>query len=745
MRNRQYHLSLFSALWLIWLVACQGRPPTTIPEQNDSPAELDAGEPAVPTDGGAMGDAGFSRPPFEPFDVSGTVVDNDFVPVAGAWVMQGGLPEGRILTDENGAFTFRLVDQGYGLAVLVATKPGYRAVGMEHFLPGEPVILKIRQIAGPDNEDYIYQEPGNGIDDMQEDCSHCHTTFVREFLTSGHAEATRSIYLQDLYAGVSRAHEDQVDCEEAGGQWKLGKTPGTEDETSMKCYLGGGVLSELNPICGNADGGLACDDPALPLEQAPTAFGACADCHAPGINGVAGGRNLHDAHGLSFEKGVHCDVCHKVSEVDLEKPPGIGRRLVLSRPSEPGKNTFLWDPVYFGPLIDVPNVAMGGSYQPQFKKAEFCAGCHEQNQPALIPGDTLDAAKWPNGLPVHSTFSEWEDGPYGQDTTPCQFCHMPAKYDMGNSSDLVTDANQSITFGFKRDPEDTRSHIFRGPLEGSPRLIDEALYVSLITEQDQNQLNVSVSVANVGCGHAVPTGEPLRSVILIVEADSESCGALIPSGGMTIPDTGGARAHGVEGQDVTTSGRLITWPQAAALVQPGHLVRVVRPTSQFDDYAGVGYFADPALTAQDKGMEIFEPVGEATVDSIDGDILHLDADLLIEAGDRLYAGDTWPAQFMDDTPSLHLAGKAGYAFSRVLTDSLGNRHVPHYKAVDMASDNRIGPGERAMTNHQFALPPGCDSGSVRATVLYRPLPVEMAHMRGWESSDYVMTKAEVTF
>lgn len=40
----------------------------------------------------------------------------------------------------------------------------------------------------------------------------------------------------------------------------------------------------------------------------------CADCHAPGIEGKAGGRDLHDPVGIAFESGNHCDVCHKARD-----------------------------------------------------------------------------------------------------------------------------------------------------------------------------------------------------------------------------------------------------------------------------------------------------------------------------------------------------------------------------------------------------------------------------------------------
>ena len=48
--------------------------------------------------------------------------------------MQGGRAEERIINEDDGTFTFTLEDPGWGISVLVAAKPGYRAIGMEYFI-----------------------------------------------------------------------------------------------------------------------------------------------------------------------------------------------------------------------------------------------------------------------------------------------------------------------------------------------------------------------------------------------------------------------------------------------------------------------------------------------------------------------------------------------------------------------------------------------------------------------------------
>lgn len=667
------------------------------------------------------------------FTLHGRVVDDDGAPVADAMVLFGGRPETMVTSGPDGSFAIAFTPVGYGEPAIVAAKPGYRSVGDEFFDAESFVELQLRRVSEVDNLDYVFQDPGDGVDAMQENCSHCHTTFVADFLSSAHAEAARNPLVQDLYAGVAGGR-DQAACAAAGGRWEVGHEPGTEAGQIAKCYLGGGVLPDLNPQCGGP-GDPPCDAAGA---TAPTAFGACADCHAPGIDGVAGGRDLHDAWGLAYDKGVHCDVCHKVRDVEPSLPPGVGGRLVLGRPSEPGRNAmFAWDPVYYGPLIDVPNIVMGGSWQPEFELAVFCSGCHQQEQAALVPGTQL-APRWPNGLPVHTTYAEWQAGPYNRDATQCQFCHMPADPDRNNAVDVSTRERSSITFGFPREPEDVRRHLFRSPLQGSPRLIDGAVYVSLALSVDAGELVVDTSLTNIGCGHAVPTGEPMRALVLVVEADG-ACGELDAVGGMTVPDTGGALASGVVEADLTVAGDVVTWPGHGLSV--GAVLRAVRPSGAWDDYVATGAFA--GFTPVEKGMPILDPVAEVTVVAVAGDQLTTSEALAVQAGDTVFAGAPW-AGAVDGQAATALAGHAGYAFAKVLTDPTGERHVPHYRAVDVASDNRIGPGDSARTTHRFALPPACQGVEARATLLYRPVPLSLAEERGWTSQDHVIATATAT-
>jgi hypothetical protein len=684
---------------------------------------------------------GGSTPLPDQVTVTGVVTDGTS-PVEGAIVMQGGKAP-LLTTGPDGAFSIEVLNDG-GIPTVVAAKIGYRSAGFELFeVPQGPIELVLKVAAPPDNTGYKYQPPGQGVASLDTStavCGHCHTTYTKDFRASAHARAAKDPLVQDLYAGVASSL-DQASCAARGGVWRTGVSPGTGASTS-KCYIGAGVLPGLNPSCGGPSG-LACDDPALPAASKPTSFGRCADCHAPGIDGVAGGRDLLEAASTSYDAGVHCDVCHHIKDVDLTRPAGVAGALILQRPNEkvgtaPNAPKLQ---ILYGPEPDVPNPFMGGSYQPKFTSSELCGGCHQQKQEALVPGATLDPVRWPDGLPTHSTYEEWSASQFAGTKFTCQYCHMPPDdHGLSSSVDVTQPDLASQEFGFLRKPEQLRKHTFRDPLEGNPRLIDGAVTVQIATQVTGTELSATVTLQSFTAGHAVPTGEPMRSFLLVVRAFG--CGSeLSQKGGMTLDDWGGARARGVVGP-VVVNGHQITWPSVNITV--GSVVRASRPTGTFVDYTGVGFFADPTLTPLEKGLEIQAPVGEATVVSVAGSTLTLDKPLAVTTGDVLYVGDpfVWPP--VEGSPSAALAGRAGLSFAKTMLGANGARRVPHFLAVDVESDNRIPPGGAATTDHTFTVPPGCGSVDVGAAVIYRRIPLDLAIERGYDARDVVVSGAQTT-
>lgn len=711
--------------------------------------------------GDGIGGSAGSAPLPVTFEVAGVVVDETGRPLAGALVLQGGT-EPALVSAEDGSFLLPMTTTVPGVPTAVAAQIGYRSAGVELFeVPSEPLVLTLVSVSAPDNAStYTFFPPGDGHGGSTNECGHCHATFAEQFQRSRHAYATKNPKVQHLYAGV-RDDLDADACEASGGALRAGAVPGAPGDSALRCYVGDGVLPDLND-CGPAH---ACDDPSVPPAQAPTRFGACADCHSIGMDGPAGGRDLLEAEGIAYEDGNHCDACHHVRDVVLDAPPGVGGRLVMQRPREklsdqPGSPIMQ---AMFGPLPDVPNPFMGGSFQPKFKTAEFCAGCHEQRQAALVPGQSL-AARFADGLPTHSTFSEWSQGPAAPDT-PCQDCHMPPVEALFNTMDVADESNASITFGFGRPSSQIRAHTFRGPLDSEPAvapLIESAAALVIEGFDAGGELVVDVTALNVGAGHAIPTGEPMRAMFVLVEA--EGCAKRFRAvSGATVPALGGTSRVGVVGVDLTAAGPTLDWP-ALAGAAPGVVLRAVRPTGTYWDYDGVGLFAGATLSPMEKGYEVLSPLGESDVVSVNGTALTLFRDLDLLPGDVVYVVDP-PEPDPDptgegggppdrehhgvdlswSTPSDALAGVPGIMVSRVLTDADGRPGVPHHRATDILFDTRIRPQEGLTSTHGFATPSFCFEATVRARLVYRPHPWALARERGWFGRDYVIAEAEATF
>lgn len=640
-----------------------------------------------------------------------TLVLLDGEPTAGVVVSQGGRTE-RWSTRADGRVTIRLDTTVEGDLAIVASHPEARIEAAMVWHGVDSVTIELDRFIPDDNPEYEFMHPGMpGHSPTSAYCGHCHVTIAEDFFASRHPYAASNLVLQDIYAGTSAALDTKTTCETAGGTWRMGLSPGTQEATE-RCYIGDGVLPALNPDCGETE---SCDDQA-------TGFGGCADCHAPGINGHLGGRDLLEATDIEYERGIHCDVCHHVESIDDEAPAGVAGRLHIVRPSDPPLSpSFDWRPLLFGPHDDTPNPTMGIVQRFVFQESEFCSGCHELEREVLVPSETVDETRWPDGqLPLLSTFSEWEE--WGGSIT-CQGCHMPWDPDVENTADLqLFPSTVGVAGGWYREPPSVRRHIWFGPSsEGAP-FRQTAVSLTLESQLADGELTVNATTTNNGPGHGFPTGEPLRSALLLVEAtcDDEH---LIATGGDAVPDFGGYLDRQEVGSDWAN------WPGA----QPGEVVRVVARSGDFYDYEGFGPFGDGTFDDEARGMPVEQVVGQATIVTVDGDLVTFDRPL--PDGDVAYR--TLDAHMpTDGDEPVGFAGAAGFGFARVLVGTDGERMVPHYLAVDVASDNRLVAGGSWTSTHQFAAT--CADPTVTAALLYRRYPLALARQRGWEMTESVI-------
>lgn len=587
----------------------------------------------------------------------------DGAPAPDVRLGQGGLPT-RWVTDADGMATVDVDPSQPGDHFIVASHHDARIGGDTVRVGDTELTIELTRFDTSDNDAYSYRDPGTPADsNTTGQCGHCHRTINESWHGSPHATSASNPAVQAAYALVQA------------------ETTGT---------------------------------------------GQCADCHAPGIDGAVGGRGLHEAQGLALDHGVHCDTCHRVESVDLAShDPGVSGRLKILRPSEEGSVGFDWAPLMFGPYDDVPTVVMGAVQRDHFANGEICAGCHEHTQASLVDA-AIDTDRWPDGrIPVHSTWSEWSQGPLA-DAAPCQACHMPPAYDVGNAGDLgnLLDLVPGVVAGWYRNPGTVRQHSWVGPRTPESGMLQLAAAVDVDAVVDQGVLRVQVTTSNVGPGHAIPTGEPARNLILRVRAACDGT-ELTATGGATVPDWGGAL-------DTRTSD-WTTWPGA----EVGQRIAVVEHAGWVDYDGPVDFAADGRFTPEQRGLPDARTLGVATIVAVSGDTVTLDRAL--PDGDVAYriAGD-WPTH---DGDADSLAGLPGFGWARVLVDAAGVRMAPHHRAIDVASDNRIGPADHVVTEHTFETP--CDDPVVDAVLIHRAYAPAAAAELGVSLTDSVMQSTSV--
>jgi hypothetical protein len=208
------------------------------------------------------------------------------------------------------------------------------------------------------------------------------------------------------------------------------------------------------------------------LETGGKAEEICVPCHAPGATVAKDA----DRRAELLDDGISCDFCHSVVSVDLDSP-GHALRVAL-------------DGVKRGPLEDAVSPAHQVARSDLHKSAEFCAGCHEYANP--------------NGVKVFSTYSEWQASPQAKEGKVCQDCHMPMTQGQTVKPEL----------GVYR-PEINLHDISGGHSSEQVRKAAAVRILRLTREEPQTAL-VEVEAANVGSGHAIPTGMPTRKLVLEV-------------------------------------------------------------------------------------------------------------------------------------------------------------------------------------------------------------------------------------
>lgn len=200
----------------------------------------------------------------------------------------------------------------------------------------------------------------------------------------------------------------------------------------------------------------------------------CLGCHTPlGVH--LGDYSLKQK--VSWE-GVTCDYCHSVRSVSTDGP---NPRAILE-----------YSLTKSGPLKEASPVGHQAVFSQVHTTSQVCAPCHEYRNSL--------------GLQVLSTYAEWRNSEYSNDGVQCQSCHM------GRVEGDVVDPRVRRSGGGVNLHEMPGSH--------SLEQLNKAVRMRLDAKRTGDRMEIAVVLQNVGAGHDVPTGSPMRQLILELDADA---------------------------------------------------------------------------------------------------------------------------------------------------------------------------------------------------------------------------------
>lgn len=203
----------------------------------------------------------------------------------------------------------------------------------------------------------------------------------------------------------------------------------------------------------------------------------CVTCHEP-VRQLEMIGILADV--LAVE-GVTCDVCHATQRT----VQGNGSKLEVA----PGN-------VKFGPFEDALSIDHKSELSQDLSSVDFCLTCHANLETS-------------HGLSFCSTEQEYRKSSFAQKGVTCQDCHMP------------TIEGVAAELGKIRQ---VHSHFFYGAY--TPDFLRDCASIKLEAELVENAYSLDVLITNETVGHELPTGSPMRSVYLKLEAQ-DSLGNVI--------------------------------------------------------------------------------------------------------------------------------------------------------------------------------------------------------------------------
>ncbi len=427
--------------------------------------------------------------------ISGTVLDEANVPIAGA-VVRVKATEKFTTTDESGNFVFADLQPEESVILTAWAEGYYIGGGKDEYAAGTTEVkLILKKHAQDDNPDYKWLS-AFASEGKDGNCENCHfdpenpeaALPFTEWRADAHSISTQNTRFLTMYLGQD-VHGNQSPQREYGFNRDYGRIPLRPNLAQP--YYGPGYKLDFPETSGN-----------------------CAACHAPAMAIDAAYETDPTQVTSVGSEGVACDFCHKVWDVRLDSSTG------LPQPNMPGVLSFEFrrphegHQFFAGPLDDV---APGDdTYTPIQQQSQFCAPCHF--------GSFWDTQ-------IYNSFGEWLESPYSDAQTgkTCQDCHMPA-----GKNDHFARLDKG---GVIRDPETIFSHLMPGASD--VELLQNAVTLTANANIEDERVIIDVQIKNDKTGHHVPTDSPLRQMILLVTVTDDNGQPLPLLEGETIPLWGG--------------------------------------------------------------------------------------------------------------------------------------------------------------------------------------------------------------
>jgi hypothetical protein len=437
-------------------------------------------------------------------------VTSIYGPVENARVRVSG-EESFVLTDREGRYELMASHSPGERLIVTSGKEGWFNNGQIANFSGRTRDIFLNPIYLDDRADYRFISPVT--------CSQCHVKLTRYYDQSKMAHTTSNPKLLNMYYGTD-------------------------------AFNRGGI------------------GPGFKLDY-PESEGNCTTCHAPSAAGlIPASQDLIKVLRSPWTEwdGISCDYCHKVRKVIKDKAKPSQYTAVQERQTPVQGNSIL----VFGPYDDVIAPPMAASYNPLFAQGQFCSLCHSQSKTldsssARDSSKIYSAAEWEafglkdeTAIPIQTTFQEWQqwqDQLAADDANKgkkCQDCHMSWRKEMLPYDNYVVDGMARQMWGTFRSPEDIHPHLFEG---GTETQLKTALALELEGEVSGDKLTISAYITNTNGGHWVPTGETMRSVMLLVKATA--------SGGKPLKMTKGGRLPNWTGEGKADEGNYAGLPGAA--------------------------------------------------------------------------------------------------------------------------------------------------------------------------------------